>query len=149
MDAISILLERPRNWGVAALSELRKKLASAPEHFTEENLRQAHQIHYHKALVEIISMVKHAVREQEPLLTAEERVIKALAKVTAGREFTVEQAKWLDRIKSHLVENLSISQGDFDLVPVLSDPGGWGRANRDFNQRLEELLEQINEAVAA
>jgi len=131
------------------LSELRKKLASAPEHFTEENLRLAHQVHYHKALVEIISMVKHAVREQEPLLTAEERVKQALAKVTAGREFTVEQAKWLDRIKSHLVENLSISQGDFDLVPVLSDPGGWGRANRDFNQRLDELLKQMNEAVAA
>jgi type I restriction enzyme, R subunit len=149
VDAISILLERPRNWSVAALSELRKKLASAPEHFTEENLRLAHQVHYHKALVEIISMVKHAVREQEPLLTAEERVKQALAKVTAGREFTVEQAKWLDRIKSHLVENLSISQGDFDLVPVLSDPGGWGRANRDFNQRLDELLKQMNEAVAA
>jgi type I restriction enzyme, R subunit len=149
VDAISILLERPRNWNVEALSELRKKLASAPEHFTEENLRLAHQVHYHKALVEIISMVKHAAREQEPLLTAEERVKQALAKVTAGREFTVEQAKWLDRIKSHLIENLSISQGDFDLVPVLSDRGGWGRANRDFNQGLDELLTRINEAVAA
>lgn len=94
-------------------------------------------------------MVKHAVREQEPLLTAEERVKQALARVTAGREFTVEQARWLDRIKSHLIENLSIAQTDFDLVPVLSDPGGWGRADEDFNQRLDELLKQINEAVAA
>jgi type I restriction enzyme R subunit len=149
VEAIGILLERPRNWSVEALSELRKKLAAAPEHFTEDNLRLAHQIQYHKALVEIISMVKHAAREQEPLLTAEERVRKALAMITAGREFTVEQAKWLDRIKSHLIENLSISQGDFDLVPVLSNPGGWGRANRDFNQGLDELLKQINEAVAA
>jgi hypothetical protein len=32
---------------------------------------------YHKALVDIISMVKHAAREDEPLYTAEQRVTRA------------------------------------------------------------------------
>ena len=57
-----------------ALSELRRKLSTTPERFTPENLEKAHAARYHKSLVDIISMVKHAAREEEPLLTASERV---------------------------------------------------------------------------
>ncbi len=48
-------------------------------------------------------MVKHAAKEEEPLLTAAERVERAFAKITAGQQFTEEQQKWLDRIRAHLV----------------------------------------------
>jgi type I restriction enzyme R subunit len=100
-------------------------------------------------MVDIISMVKRAAHEEEPLLTAEERVGRAMDKITVGHEFTPEQQKWLDRIRAHLVRNLSISRDDFDDIQVLSRPGGWARANQDFNAKLDELLGQINEAVAA
>ena len=35
-------------------------------------------------------------------------------------------------IRRHLVANLSIDKEDFDLVPVLSDRGGWVPANKAF-----------------
>lgn len=149
VEAISILRERPQDWSTSALSELRKKLAQAVERFTVENLRRAHEIHYRKALVDLISMVKHAAEEEQPLLTAEERIDRALARITEGESFTSEQQQWLERIRAALIENLSIDEEDFDALPVLQREGGWGRANRAFNNKLRELLPRINEAIAA
>ena len=34
-------------------------------------------------------------------------------------------------------------------MPVLSDRGGWGRANRVFDGQLAELLEELNEELVA
>jgi type I restriction enzyme R subunit len=149
VDAIQILLHRPKDWGTDALAELRKKLEGAPERFTEDNLQKAHKALYSKALVEIISMVKHAANTMELLLTAEERVDKAVTKITTGRSLTPDQAKWMDRIRQHLIENLSISEEDFDVLPIFEREGGWGRANRVFDGKLPELIKDLNEAIAA
>jgi type I restriction enzyme R subunit len=149
IEAVRILLDRPRDWGTDALAELKQKLATTPERFTSDNLEKAHAARYHKNLVDIISMVKHAAREEEPLLTAPERVERAFAKITAGRQFSEEQRKWLDRIRAHLVENLSIDRTDFGNNLDLYDAGGWKPADRAFGGQLEELLDQFNEALAA
>src|SRR5262245_57500381 len=69
VEAIQILLYRPKDWGANAMAELRQKLPVAPERFTEENLQKAHEALYSKPLVEIISMVKHAADTMELLLT--------------------------------------------------------------------------------
>ena len=63
-------------------------------------------------------MVKHAADTMELLLTAEERVGRAVRKITSSRALGAEQAMWMDRIRQHLVENLSISQSDFELLPI-------------------------------
>ena len=139
----------PRAWGPEPLYELRDKLKAAPEYFTEDNLQKAHHAVYQKPLVDLISMVKHAAHEQEPLLTAEERVARAFQAIARGRTFTADQHAWLVLIRTHLVANLSIDEGDFDVVPVLSRAGGWAPANRTFQQKLPELLHSLNEAIAA
>jgi len=149
MEPLHILLEKPAGWGTVALIELRSKLLTTPERFTVEKLQTAHHAHHKKALVDIISMVKHAAKDTEPLLTAMERVEKSLATVKTGKAFTPDQQAWLGRIQEHLAANLSIDQDDFDTVPVLSDFGGWGRANKVFEGKLEALLAQLNEAMAA
>jgi len=144
VEAIRILLERPADWSTDALKELRDKLAARPERFTEERLRIA----YHRALADIISMVHHAAR-REPLLTAEERVNRAIALVRARNQFTPQQDKWLDLIRQHLIGNLSIGADDFNLVVIQNAGGTWQRVNRDFSGNLPTILKQINEAVAA
>ena len=97
----------------------------------------------------MISMVKHAARQDEPLLTAAERAERAIQRVSAGRTLTAEQQQWLRRIGEVLRENLTVERADFDDLPVLSDYGGWRRANRVFGGQLEPLLRQCNEAMAA
>jgi type I restriction enzyme, R subunit len=149
IEAIRILLNRPREWSTKALTELQQKLAATPQRFTLDHLRKAHELHYHKALVDLISMVKHAANEHEPLYTAGERVQLAVAKMSTGKVFTPEQIQWLDRIEGHLVENLTIDRDDFDALPVFTLAGGWNRANRVFAGKLPEVISQLNEAVAS
>jgi type I restriction enzyme R subunit len=144
VEAIQILLERPVGWNTDALHDLREKLKGRPEHFTEERLRRA----YHHELADIISMVKHA-GEGEPLLSARERVERAIERITASITLTPEQARWLERIKEHLIVNLAIAKEDFDEIPVLSRAGAWGAANRAFGGKLQDLLLKLNEAMAA
>ncbi len=148
IDAIRILLDRPKDWSSGALVELKTKLASTPQRFTVENLQKAHSITYHKPLVEIISMIKHAADEHQPLYTAEERVRRAFEKVTDKKKFTFEQQQWLDRIRDHLEQNLSIDKQDFEIVPLFINFGGWNRANGDFNGKLLPLLSAFNSSIA-
>lgn len=147
--AIRILLNKPQEWNTNSLTELKHKLESSQQRFTIENLQKAHKISYNKALVDIISMIKHAAREEEALLTAEERVDLAFERVKKGKEFTQEQLLWLDKIRSHLILNLSIDKEDFEYIPVFSDYGGWNKANRIFDGQLSNLISEFNRAVAA
>ncbi len=82
-------------------------------------------------------------------MTADERVTRAIEKLTAGRTLTREQELWLGRIRGHLVANLSIDREDFETIPVLQQAGGWGRADRVFGGELGGLIRSLNEAIAA
>lgn len=138
IEAINILLNRPQDFRTAELRELRMKLASRPERFTEENLRRAYQ----RELADIISMVRHAALD-EPLLDAPERVDRALQRFREGKTFTPEQEKWLELIRAHLIENLVVEEDDFRLIPF-SRHGGWNKANRVFDGKLKDLIDEIN-----
>lgn len=149
IDAIRILLDRPRDWGCEPLNELRKQLVATKERFTVERLQRAHEAHYHRSLVDLISMVKHAADAHQPLLTAAERVERAFLRVTAGETFTAPQQAWLDRIRIYLVESLSIEADDFDQIPIFQREGGLVAARRAFGPRIDTLLRDLNEAIAA
>jgi type I restriction enzyme R subunit len=149
IDALKILLGRSQDWSTNALGELKQKLFASPQRFTPEHLQKAHEIQYKKALVDIISMVKHAVNEQNPLLTASERVERAFQSVTNGRFFTPEQQQWLDRIREHLRTNLTIDEEDFETLPVFTRFGGWRKISQVFGPGLPQLLKQFNQAIAA
>jgi type I restriction enzyme R subunit len=147
--AIEILLKRPQDWSPQALTELREKLARTQQRFTVENLQTAHQLHYHKALVDIISMIQHAANDESPLLTAVERVENVFSRLFENPTFLPLQRQWLGRIRQHLIENLSISREDFDEMPVFAREGGWKVANKAFDGRLDEFIQAINKAIAA
>lgn len=149
LEALQILLARPEEWSTEALRSLRETLSKAPERFTEDNLRRAFEAKHHKALIDIISMVKRAAIDGSSLLTAEERVDAAVAHVAAGRDLSQDQAKWLDYIRLHLIQNLTIDRDDFDIVPVLANRGGWGKANRVFDGKLAELLADVHKELIA
>lgn len=147
VDALRILLKRPQNWNPEALSGLRHTLRM--NDFDEKRLCDAHKKVYRKDLADVISMVKHAADEQEPLLTADERVAKALEELRAFHSFTPDQQKWLAFIGEHLKENLSISEEDLDSQPVFSDRGGLARARKVFGDDLRKMIDRLNHALVA
>lgn len=146
IEAIKVLLYKPKDWKTDVLNDLRTKLQK--NDFPEEELQRAHKLVSNKALADIISIVKHAAREEEPLLTIEERVNKALNKVKQGKEFSEQQTKWIDFIRYHLIQSLTLDLEDFDLQPVFTDRGGKKTAQEVFVD-LHNLITEINLAMAA
>lgn len=141
IDAIRILLEKPREFKTSVLKELRKTLASQPEVFTEDRLKRS----YRDQLADIIAFVRHAA-SGEPLTSPRERIEKAFQKLHAMHKFSPKQEEWLELIKAHLVQNLTIEQDDFSDIPF-SRKGGWKVADRTFEFQLPTLLGEINEMV--
>jgi len=147
IDALSILFSNPRKWNTQALKEIRQILKK--NSFDEEQVRKAHEQSGHKSMADIISMLKNADNETNPLLTAEERVNRAIESLTKGHTFTPEQLQWLDYIREHLVINLAIEKDNFDLVPVLERHGGLTKARKIFGNELDSIIEEINYRLAA
>ena len=80
-----------------------------PSTSPRQNLQQAFKSPHHKALVDIISMVKRAARRD---VTAAHCGGARQCRGRRGRapdaSSTEAQAKWMDYIRQHLVQNLSI-----------------------------------------
>ncbi len=146
IEALKIVLERPSSWNTKALDELRKKLAEAG--YPVSQLRDAHKIIYDKELVDIISMIKHVVNEEEPLLSVDERVNRGVNRVFISMEINEEQEKWVEYIKEHLKENLTIDKDDFTDMPVFTSHGGWGKFKKLFGKGSVEIIKDINRAIA-
>ncbi len=149
IEALEILLRKPKEFDTKKLKALRETLATKPDHlidkFTEKNLRRA----YNKELADIISMIRFATKGGE-LLTVEQRVNKALMKVKSDRSFTEEQNKWLELIRRHLIENLLMEKEDIETLPIFTREGAsWNKLNKIFGGDLESIIQQLNEAIAA
>ena len=147
IEALQILRQRPQDWGVDALDELRTKLKE--NRFTEDNLQRAYKFVHQKALADLISLIRSAFDHSYPVSTAEERVERAIASVTDGKQFTDEQLEWLGYIKQHLIQNLSINLEDFEYAPIFELHGGKGKAKRVFGSDFNRLINELNSAIAA
>src|SRR6185503_124203 len=144
--ALSVLLQHPRDWRPAVMDELKRTLNQ--NGFEPEKLQRAHRAKGFNALADVISIVKHAAAAQSQLLTAEERVNRAVDKFLAAHKLTPEQMQWLSLVREHLVKNLSMDEEDFDLTPLLQMRGGKAKAKKVFAD-LPQLVVELNEAVAA
>lgn len=147
IEAIEILLSRPAGWNTDALDDLRDKLKKSD--FPESDLQRGHELVYKKPLADIISMVKHAANYDVPIMTARERVSQVVDNLLGNRSFNAEQANWLSYIKDHLIKNLAISREDFEIMPVFERHGGLSKARQVFGDQFDNLIHEINQAIAA
>jgi type I restriction enzyme R subunit len=87
---------------------------------------------------------------REPAGAIEQRVNKALMKVKSDRPFTEEQNEWLELIRRHLIENLLMEKEDVETLPIFTREGiSWAKLNKAFDGKLETIIHEINEAIAA
>jgi len=71
-------------------------------------------------------------------------------KKRSGRSFTEEQNKWLDLIRRHLIENLLMEKEDMEMLSIFTREGAsWNKLNKVFEGKLETIIHEINEAIAA
>jgi len=147
IEALSILLNNPHKWSYDALTELRNELKR--NSFDEEKVQKAHEKSGHKAMVDIISMIRHAEDQIYPLYTARERVERVIGEMIRTHSFNSDQLQWLAFIKAHLIENLTLDKQDFIRVPVFDLRGGLKKAREVFGPLLDDLIADINLRITA
>ena len=106
-----------------------------------------------KDLVDLVALVRHALDRDTPLVSVEmtvrERYAEWLADQAArGVRFSYEQLRWLEAIRDHIANSLSIEQEDFQYAPF-NQMGGLGRVHQLFGDRLPTILRELNGRLAA
>lgn len=106
-----------------------------------------------KVLADIVSLVRFALHQEGELSPYREKVNQRFAAWIAkqesnARKFTGEQRQWLEAIRDHIAESLSIDTDDFEYVPF-AQRGGLGKASQVFGNELVPMLAELNEALAA
>ncbi len=66
----------------------------------------------------------------------------------AGEKFSEEQMVWLRMIRDHLTTSFSIERDDLELTPF-DVHGGLGRMYALFGARMDGIMSEMNEALAA
>ncbi|WP_343565471.1 type I restriction-modification system endonuclease [Kiloniella sp. b19] len=147
IPALAIVTQRPRELTRQQLKELRLKLE---EHgFREADLRTAwRDVTNHDVAASIIGFVRQAALG-DPIRPYAERVEEALKKLLAKDDWSPIQRKWLERITKQLENEANepvIDPESFAKAPFVNQ-GGFKQANKIFEGRLEQILQDINAEV--
>ena len=76
------------------------------------------------------------------------RYQKWLAERDAANPFTAEQREWLDRMAEHIATSLRIEFKAFE-AGWFAQRGSLGHATTLFGDRLQPLMAELNEVLAA
>ena len=162
---MQIIYSRPygrRHLTYEAIKQLAEAIKKPPYLLTPEILWQAYNqlekskvkgASPQKLLTNIISLIRFAIGESDVLVpfpdTVNERFEHWLSlQGQAGRIFTSAQMEWLVMIRDHIATSLSIGLEDFELAPFY-EKGGPVKIYQLFGQELNNILEELNEALAA
>ena len=66
----------------------------------------------------------------------------------AGEKFNEEQMQWLRMIRDHIIHSFHLERDDLDMAPFDGN-GGLGRMFKLFGARMDGIIDELNEALAA
>ncbi len=64
-----------------------------------------------------------------------------------GQKFTEEQMEWLRMIRDHITSSFHLDRGDLDMAPF-DAKGGIGQMYKLFGDQMDEVIDELNEALA-
>jgi len=104
-------------------------------------------------LTAIVSLIRK-VSGLDKTLTAFDKIVDknfqdwVFKKQAGATKFNDEQMQWLRMMKDYVVNSFHIEKDDFDLNPFNAQ-GGLGRMWQLFGVQTEEIINELNEALAA
>ncbi|MGL6251829.1 MAG: DEAD/DEAH box helicase family protein [Billgrantia desiderata] len=166
LTALQILYNQPlgqQRLTYAAIRELVNTMLEKPPHLAVANVWQAYKrleasqvrgAPVDEQLTEVVSLVRYALGQTgtlEPIDAVVERRFNLWLgrEKKAGREYNAEQEAWLRAIAAYLAANAEIAPRDFMEVPSLADQGGILRARQVLGNGLNEMLNELQEALVA
>ena len=106
-----------------------------------------------RELTAIISLIRK-VSGLDKTLTAYDKTVDknfrewVFKKQAGTTKFNEEQMRWLRMIKDHVTNSYHIEKEDFDLNPFYAQDG-LGKMWQLFGEKTEEIINELNEALAA
>ena len=64
-----------------------------------------------------------------------------------GEKFNEEQMDWLRMIRDHIISSFHLDRDDLDMAPF-DGKGGMGRMYQLFGDRMDSVIDELNEALA-
>jgi type I restriction enzyme, R subunit len=164
IEALSIFYNQPynrRNITFKMIKEVMEKLKLekpllAPDYVWNayaalENIKSKQPKDELTALVSLIRRACGIDGELKPFdKTINENFQNWIFKQNAGQHnrFTQEQMEWLRMIKDHVVSSYHIELDDLDYTPFDAQ-GGRGKMYQLFGKEMEEIINELNEVLAA
>jgi type I restriction enzyme, R subunit len=147
----------------AAIKDLARAMKDPPHHLITADVWQAYRrlnavtvkgAPVDQQLTELISLVRFALGQSTVLEPFASRVEQRFnlwigREKKAGREFSQEQMTWLRTIAGFIAANAEIGASDFMEAPSLSDKGGILKARELFGTGLNDMLDELQEALVA
>lgn len=104
-------------------------------------------------LIALVSLIRKICGIDETLTAYDRTVDKnfqdwVFRKQAGAVKFNEEQMQWLRMIKDHVANSFHIEKEDFDLNPF-NARGGLGRMWQLFGTETEEIINELNEVLAA
>jgi type I restriction enzyme R subunit len=156
ITALQILYNQPygqRRLTYEQIKQLANVLERPPRSLTPEKLWQAYSqleadkvrgAGVQKLLTDIISLVRFAMGETETLEPFSVTVEEKFQQWLAGKKFSSEQVRWLEKIKDHIITSVRIDVEDLQEMPHEAFQG-----YKLFGNDLINILEKLNEVLAA
>jgi type I restriction enzyme R subunit len=104
-------------------------------------------------LTAIVSLIRK-ISGLDRTLTSYDKIVDknfqdwVFKKQAGATKFNEEQMQWLRMIKDYVVNSFHIDKDDFDLNPFNAQ-GGLGKMWQLFGDQTEEIINELNEALAA
>lgn len=104
-------------------------------------------------LTAIVSLIRKVSRVDITLTAFDKTVDRnfqdwVFKKQAGATKFNEEQMQWLRMIKDYVTNSFHIDKDDFDLNPFNAQ-GGLGKIWQLFGDKTEEIINELNEALAA
>lgn len=104
-------------------------------------------------LVALVALIRSITGLDKDLTSFDKTVDKnfqawVFKKQAGPLKFSEEQMIWLRMIKEHVAMSFAITKEDFELSPF-GDNGGLGKMWELFGERTDEIIAELNEALAA
>jgi type I restriction enzyme R subunit len=163
IHALEVLYSRPyrEHLTFREIKELANAIERPPRQWTPEKLWRAYELldkskvkgSGGRMLTDIVSLVRFALEQDGELVPFREQVDARFAAWLTGQEqkgvhFTDEQLRWLTWMKESIASDFGIGSETFDYTPYV-EHGGIGKAVEVFGDRLQPLMDELSEALAA
>jgi type I restriction enzyme R subunit len=163
IHALQVLYSRPfkERLTFKEIKELANAIERPPRAWTPEKLWRAYELldgskvrgSGGRMLTDIVSLVRFTLEQEGELVPFRQQVEQRFdawlaAQDQQSAEFTDEQRRWLGWMKESIASDLGIGSETFEYTPFV-EHGGIGKAVEIFGDRLQPLMDEMAEALAA